>query len=276
MLQRPTEPNGGLTPLPLSALQPSPRNPRRRLDGVAELAESIREYGLLQPIVVRSVDEGYQVVAGHRRLEAVRALGWDTVPAVVQAADEAHAYLLSLVENLQREDLTPREESAALEVLVREHGWSTRQVAAAVKRSQAYVSKRLRVFEDPVLATLVLARRLSVTVAEELLPAPPERREVLAEQAADEQWDLARARAAVRGGLPQSDARDVARSRSLLRQLRELRATLGGVRYWELQDSHRNEMRRLFLELAVFAKAPKERREIVFPALPELKTRRQR
>jgi hypothetical protein len=91
MLQRPTEPNGGLTPLPLSALQPSPRNPRRRLDGVAELAESIREYGLLQPIVVRSVDEGYQVVAGHRRLEAVRALGWDTVPAVVQAVDEAHA-----------------------------------------------------------------------------------------------------------------------------------------------------------------------------------------
>jgi ParB family transcriptional regulator, chromosome partitioning protein len=277
LLQHRTEPTGGApTKLPVSALQPSPRNPRRRLDSVDELADSIREYGLLQPIVVRSTDDGYQVVAGHRRLEAVRSLGWETVPAVVQAADDSRAYLLSLIENLQREDLTPRDESSALEELVREHGWSTRQVAAAVKRSQAYVSKRLRVFEDRVLAPLVLENRLSVTVAEELLPAPPERREALAEQAADEQWDLATARAAVRGGSPQREARDIARGRSLLRQLRDLRATLNGVRYWELQDSHRNEMRRLFLELAVFAKAPKEKREIVFPALPQLRARRQR
>jgi ParB family transcriptional regulator, chromosome partitioning protein len=188
------EPIGDLLKLPLSTLQPSPRNPRRRLDNIDDLADSIREYGLLQPIVVRSMPDGYQVVAGHRRLEAMRALGWDTVPAVVQTANDAQAYLLALIENLQREDLTPREESAALEELVREHGWPTRQVAAAVKRSQAYVSKRLRVFEDAVLAPLVLERRLSVTVAEELLPAPPERRTLLARQAVEEHWDLAAAR----------------------------------------------------------------------------------
>jgi ParB family chromosome partitioning protein len=277
LLQTTPEPTGGVTTLPLTALQPSPRNPRRRLVNVAELADSIREYGLLQPIVVRSAAEGYEVVAGHRRLEALRSLGWDTAPAVVQTADDSRAYLLSLIENLQREDLTPREESLALEVLVREHGWSTRQVAAAVKRSQGYVSKRLRVFEDVVLAPLVLDRKLSVTVAEELLPAPTERRALLARQAVDEQWDLAAARAAVRGGSSRKGSvRDIERGRSLLRQLRELRAALNSVQYWDLQDSHRSEMRRLFLELAVFAKAPKERRETVFPALPAVKARRQR
>jgi ParB family chromosome partitioning protein len=272
----PAEPAGRVVTLSVSVLEPSPRNPRRRIENVAELADSIREYGLLQPIVVRGTDQGYEVVAGHRRLEAVRSLGWDDVPAVVQAADESRAYLLSLVENLQREDLTPREESAALEVLVREHGWSTRQVAAAVKRSQGYVSKRLRVFEDSILAPLVLERRLSVTVAEELLPAPPERRASLARQAVDEQWDLAAARAAVRGASMRKGLRGVERGRSLLRQLRELRAALNDVQYWDLQDSHRAEMRRLFLELAMLAKAPKDRRELVFPALPAVKARRQR
>jgi ParB family transcriptional regulator, chromosome partitioning protein len=275
-LTMPAESAGRVARLPVSVLQPSPRNPRRRIENVAELADSIREYGLLQPIVVRRMDQGYEVVAGHRRLEAVRSLGWDAVPAVVQAADEPRAYLLSLVENLQREDLTPREESAALEALVREHGWSTRQVAAAVKRSQGYVSKRLRVFEDSVLAPLVLERRLSFTVAEELLPAPPERRATLARQAVDEQWDLAAARAAVRGASMRKGLRGVERGRSLLRQLRELRAALNDVQYWELQDSHRTEMRRLFLELAMLAKAPRERREVVFPALPAVKARRQR
>ena len=95
-------------------------------------------------------------------------------------ATDEEAYLLTIVDNLQRQDLSPREESAALEALVRERGWSTRQVAAAISRSQAFVSKRLRVFDDPALGPAVLSNQLSVSAAEELLSIPaPQRPELL-------------------------------------------------------------------------------------------------
>src|SRR6266508_6272487 len=165
------------TPLPVDRIAPSPRNPRRTIDHVDELAESIAAYGLLQPIVVRENGDGrFEVVAGHRRLAAVQSLGWSVIPAIVRSADDGDAYLLALIENLQRDDLSPREEAEALEVLVRERGMSTRQVAEAVKRSASYVSRRLRVFEDPVLAPLVLQDALTVSVAEELLPLPGARK----------------------------------------------------------------------------------------------------
>src|SRR6476619_2159321 len=152
-----------ITPIPIDRIAPSPRNPRQSLDHLDELTDSIRAYGLLQPIVVREHDDGrFEVVAGHRRFAAVQSLGWSTVPAIVRQADQGEAYLLALIENLQRDNLSPREEAEALEILVRENRLSTRQVAEAVKRSASYVSRRLRVFEDPVLAPLVLQRALTV------------------------------------------------------------------------------------------------------------------
>src|SRR3954447_19503094 len=164
--------DGGIQALPLGSIQANARNPRRRLRDVPQLAASIQTYGLLQPVVVRPVKDGYVLLAGHRRVEAARSLGWETIPAVVRPATDEEAYLLTVVDNLQRQDLSPREESAALEVLAREHGWSTRQVAAAISRSQAFVSKRLRVFDDPTLGPAVLSNSLSVSAAEELLSLP--------------------------------------------------------------------------------------------------------
>ena len=176
--------------VPVGEIHPSPRNPRHRLEGIDELAASIAEHQLLQPVVVRRRGRsGYELIAGHRRLEAVKLLGWTEIPAVVRDETAAKAYILTLVENLQREDLTPKEEAAALEVLMREHHWTTRQVGEAIKRSAMYVSRRLRVFDDPVLAPLVLDNQLSVSTAEELLRADPEEREELAEQAASEHWE---------------------------------------------------------------------------------------
>jgi ParB family transcriptional regulator, chromosome partitioning protein len=128
----------------------------------------------LTPVVVRGVDGIYELIAGHRRVAAARQLGWADIAAVVRDENEDRAYLLTLTENLQREDLTPKEEAAALEVLVRERGWTTRQVGEKIKRSHAYVSRRLRVFEDPVLAPLVLERKLLVSTAEKLLQAHDE------------------------------------------------------------------------------------------------------
>src|SRR5687768_3908689 len=158
--------------VPLADLDASPRNPRRKLRHVEELAASMQAHGLLQPVLVRPSGDRYELVAGHRRVEAARHLGWDSIPAMVRDESTDQAYLLTLVENLQRDDLNAREEAAALEVLVREQGWTTRQVASAIHRSQAFVSKRLRVFEDPMLAPVVLANRLTVSSAEELLSLP--------------------------------------------------------------------------------------------------------
>ena len=182
-------------------------NPRRRLRDIDELAASIRDHGLLQPLVVRRDKKGtYALIAGHRRLAALQRLAeesgsdaWSLVPVVIREEDPDQAYVLTLVENLQRDDLTAAEESDALGRLVRERRWTTRQIAVAIQRSQTHVSRRLRVYEDKALRPLVLNQQLLVSVAEELLAAAPDSRAALAKQAVREEWDQKRARAEARG-----------------------------------------------------------------------------
>jgi ParB-like chromosome segregation protein Spo0J len=117
------------------------------MDGIDELADSLRAHRLLQAMVVRRDGTGYELIAGHRRLEAAKQLQWAEIAAVVRDETDDQAYILMLVENLQREDLTPKEGAAALETLIHARGWSTRQVGEALERSPMYVSRRLRVFE---------------------------------------------------------------------------------------------------------------------------------
>ena len=253
-----------ITSIPVDRITPNPRNPRQSLEHLDELTESIEVYGLLQPIVVRELGDGqYEVVAGHRRLAAVQSLGWSVVPTIVRSADEEDAFLLALIENLQRDDLRPREEAEALEVLVRERGMSTRQVAEAVMRSASYVSRRLRVFEDPVLAPLVLQGALNVSVAEELLPLPASRKSDLARQAADEGWDRPQVRLAAGSQAFGNEARRPALARPALELRMALREMLPG----SLTDAERRELRLLFRDLAILAKAPIEDRPIVFPPI---------
>ncbi len=261
------EPGQGLLLLPLREISASPRNPRRKLQSIDELAASLRAYGVLQPVVVRRAGDQYELVAGHRRVEAARRLGWETIPAVVSGAQEDEAYLLTLVENLQRADLSPREEADALEVLVRQRGWTTRQVAAAVQRSQAFVSKRLCVFEDPILAPAVLANRLSVSAAEELLGIGAQRRGEVLSRAIAEGWDRAQVRRTA-----QAERAPAARRRPprLARGVRELRQRLRDVRPEELAEADRRELRLLFVELSLLARAQPGARRI-FPPLPDVR-----
>ena len=239
----------------LELIEPSRRNPRRNLASIDELAASMRAYGLLQPIVLRKVRGRYESVAGHRRFAAAQSLGWKHIGAIIRTDDEDRAYILTLVENLQRDDLTPKEQARALEVLVRERGWSTREVADAVKRSAAYVSKRLRVFDDPILAPLVLQNRLSVSAAEELLPLGPTRRRALANRAVADGWEHAQVRRAVRGQIARPNSRDA----SLLHRVNQVRQLLKRRPADELTPGERRALRLLFMDLALLAKVPGER-----------------
>jgi ParB family chromosome partitioning protein len=130
----------------------TPRRPVRRFLGdIAALADSMLEFGLQQPISVRRDGDHFMLTSGLRRLAAARMLQWRTIPAFVRDVSADHAYVLDLIENLQRQDLSPEEEADALGELTRTRGWTLQQVAGTIKRSVAYVSKRVRLFEDALL-----------------------------------------------------------------------------------------------------------------------------
>jgi ParB/RepB/Spo0J family partition protein len=252
--------------LSLTSIDDSGVNPRRQLEDMDELVASISAHGLLQPIVVRRKGRRFQLIAGHRRLEAMRRLGWAAAPAILRRAASDDAFILLLVENLQRSDLRPAEESAALETLVRERGWTTHQVAAAIGRSQAYVSKRLRVFEDPLLGPAVLANQLSVSAAEELLTVEDALRYELLSQAIELHWDRQQVRAATRQRFAANQG--VLRPPGLTRRIHQFRIDLRDLTPDQLTEADRRELRMLFSELSMLARAPTTPRRRVFPPLP--------
>jgi ParB family chromosome partitioning protein len=145
--------------LPVAQLRPNPFQPRQALDRetLQELVASIRQNGLLQPVVVRPVDEGaWEVVAGERRYRAVQELGWDHVSAVIRDVDDRTMLVLALIENLQREDLSPLDEAHAYRRLVDEFGLTQAQVAERVGRDRSTVTNTIRLLglPEPVLALL--------------------------------------------------------------------------------------------------------------------------
>jgi ParB family transcriptional regulator, chromosome partitioning protein len=148
-----------LAQLPIAALKPGKYQPRTRMDeaSLAELADSIRSRGVIQPVVVRPVGgEQYEILAGERRWRAARMAGLERVPAVIrEVADEA-ALGIGLIENIQREDLSPLEEANGLKRLIDEFHLTHEQVAAAIGRSRAGVTNLLRLLElaAPVQAML--------------------------------------------------------------------------------------------------------------------------
>ena len=147
--------------LPVEAVHPNPRQPRKRFEpeATAGLAASMRHQGVLQPVVVRPrPDGGYELVAGERRWRAAREAGLPTLPAVVREAGDRDALLLGLVENVAREDLSPVEEARAYASLVDEFELTLAEVADHVGRSKPAVSNRLRLLELPEEVLWMLAR----------------------------------------------------------------------------------------------------------------------
>ena len=160
--------------LPLERVEPREDQPRQQFDqaALAELMESIRQYGLIQPITVRPLDSGYyQIIAGERRWRAAREAGLTEVPVRVVEADDRRAMELALVENLQREDLNPIEEAKGYRTLMTEYGLTQEEASAAVGKSRPAVANALRLLNlsDPVLR-LVERGELSSGHARALLP----------------------------------------------------------------------------------------------------------
>ena len=145
--------------LPTSAIRPNARQPRRSFPeaGIKELAASIREVGILQPLVVRSTEGGFELIAGERRLRAAKEAGLDRVPVLIRQAEDNESVELALVENLQREDLNPLETAAAYQALMEGFGLTKDQLAHRLGKSRAAVTNTLRLIQLPDRIRTLLA-----------------------------------------------------------------------------------------------------------------------
>lgn len=149
-----------LREIEIERIRPNPRQAREVWDeeGLRELAASIREHGLLQPVVVRPVGDGYEIVAGERRWRACRMLGWEKILALVRSYDDEQTAVALLVENLQRADLNPLEEAAAYRRLMEEFGLTQEEIARRVGKSRAAVGNTLRLLALPAGVVALLRR----------------------------------------------------------------------------------------------------------------------
>ncbi len=148
----PLTPGRTLLALPLEAIERNPEQPRKRFDELKleELAASIREHGVVEPILVRKSGSGYRIVAGERRWRAAQRAGLREIPAVVREASEREAFEIALVENLQRADLNAIEEAEAYEVLVSDHDLTQEEIAKRVGKERSTVANALRLLKLPV------------------------------------------------------------------------------------------------------------------------------
>ncbi len=167
---------GGSVVLPIAQVEPGLKQPRKRFDegSLADLAESIRLHGIIQPLTVRRLSSGYyQIIAGERRWRAAKLAGLGEVPAVIIEADDRMVMELGLIENLQREDLNPMEEALGYRVLMDEYGLTQEDVSVRVGKSRPAVANALRLIALPdAIQSLVEEGRISAGHARALLVLP--------------------------------------------------------------------------------------------------------
>ena len=195
----------GLIDIPVEVIRPNPQQPRRRFDDaeLEELAASIREKGVLQPVLVRPAMYAgeFQIVAGERRWRAAQRAGVRTLPALVRELSDAEVLELAIIENVQRVDLSPIEEAEGYRALIEGHGRSQAQVAAIVGKSRVHVTNALRLLQlPPKVQALVQGGRLSPGHARALIgAAEPER---LAEEVAERGLSVRQTETLARGRAP--------------------------------------------------------------------------
>lgn len=248
----------GVRELPIERILPNDRQPRRRFDEdkLEELAASMRTSGILQPILVRphpGRPEAFEIVAGERRWRAAQKARLHQVPAIVRPLSDRETLEVALIENVQRQDLSPLEEAGAYKRLIEEFGYSQEQLGRELGRSRSHVANTLRLLNlpdavrlrlesgelsaghartllsapDPVVATeLVIARGLSVRQTEGLVQRLNEKRD--GEAAGESETDTAPRRGARKGGRPEAEGQAASNKDADTRALEQsLEAQLG-------------------------------------------------
>jgi ParB family transcriptional regulator, chromosome partitioning protein len=195
---------GGVRNIDVERITPNPQQPRLAFnqETLDELAASVREHGVLQPILVRPLEDGeFQLIAGERRWRASKAAGLATIPALVEEIDDDTALEISIIENLQREDLSPLDEASMYDRMVHEHGYSVRRLAQKLGKDKGYLENRLRLADAPEeVRELVSLRKDTLSHAYELMKVEdPKKRKRLAAQVARGELTLIRLRDKIEG-----------------------------------------------------------------------------
>jgi len=204
----------GVKVIPVDRVESNPEQPRLAFDEATlqELASSIREHGVLQPILVRPIDENrFQLIAGERRWRASKLAGMPTIPALVEDIDDETALEISIIENLQREDISPLDEAAMYDRMIKDHGYSIRKLAEKLGKDKGYLENRLRLADaPPEVRELVSLRKDTLSHAYELMKvADPRKRRRLADQVLRNELSLVKLRERIEGR-PARPAQDAA------------------------------------------------------------------
>lgn len=170
---------GKLETLAIERVTPNPDQPRKHFapQAMKDLTESVRLHGVLQPLFVRKKDANYIIIAGERRYRAAKEAGLTEVPAIVLDVDDATASEISLIENIQREDLSPAEEAQSYETLMKTFSWTQEELAKKIGKSRSYVANTLRLLKlDPLFLDALTENLITANQARSLLMVPPENR----------------------------------------------------------------------------------------------------
>jgi ParB family chromosome partitioning protein len=213
--------NSGVRHVPVSRIEANPDQPRMTFEQSAldELSASIKEHGILQPVLLRPFGGPgrYQLIAGERRWRAAKAAGLDSIPAMIEEIDDDTALEIAIIENLQREDLSPLEEATMYDRMVKEHGYSIRRLAQKLGKDKGYLENRLRLADAPEeVRELVSLRKDTLSHAYELMKVEdPKKRRRLAAQVASGELSLVKLKQKIEGrrtrvGDPTEDEEDEA------------------------------------------------------------------
>ena len=243
----------GSVSLPISQVEPGLNQPRKRFDEetLADLADSIRIHGIIQPLTVRRLASGYyQIIAGERRWRAAKAAGLSEVPAVIIEADDRKVMELGLIENLQREDLNPAEEARGYRTLMEEYGLTQEQVAQQMGKSRPAVTNTLRLLALPDdLMALVEERKLSAGHARAILALPsPALQRQAAKKVMDNQLSVRQTEALVKALQRAAPDKPQKEDGNLSLYLGELEKDLSGRLGRKVKIAHRGKKGKIELE----------------------------
>jgi len=248
------QPQGeGSVSLPISQVEPGLNQPRKRFDpeSLADLAESIRVHGIIQPLTVRRLSTGYyQIIAGERRWRAAKQAGLDEVPAVIIEADDRKVMELGLIENLQREDLNPAEEARGYQALMEDYGLTQEQVSQRMGKSRPAIANTLRLLALPEdLMKLVEDGQLSAGHARAILALPsPALQRQAAKRVIESQLSVRQTEALVKALQKQDQNKDKPAQEDLSLYLGELEKDLSSRFGRKVKIAHRGKKGKIELE----------------------------